>query len=133
MKIRYLLPAILWSFVILLIIGLPGSNIPKTNLFTLPHFDKLVHAFMFAGFGLFLAYGFIKQDKEEKIHRHAYIASITFCVLYGGATELIQHYWVSGRSGEWADMLANTLGAMAGVALLDAIRRNARLSAFFSL
>ena len=36
-------------------------------------------------------------------------------VLFGGAIELIQPH--VGRHGEWADQLANTLGALTGAAL----------------
>ncbi|MGO3741810.1 VanZ family protein [Kerstersia sp.] len=67
--------------------------------------DKLHHALAFAAlvFPVVLA--------RPRWALRAFIAAIA----YGGLIELIQPSF--GRSGEWADLLADTIGAAAGVVL----------------
>ncbi len=131
MKFRYLLPAILWSVIIFFIIAIRGSRIPDSALFYIPHFDKLLHAGIFFVLSILLLWGLIKQKKNKKAI--PYIITLLFCVIYGGVTEIIQHFFVDGRSGEIADFAANTIGSLIGVAGFYYMKNNHYLQRFFSL
>ena len=113
MKYTYLLPAILWFFIIFWIISMPPSSIPRTPLFSIPHFDKLVHTGMFTVFVIFLIFGFDKQSKGI-IFRHRYTFSLIIGVIYSIGTEWYQYVYVPGREGEFWDIMANLVGCITG-------------------
>lgn len=119
MNFKYLLPGIVWIIVILAIIAIPGSSIPRTSLFEIPHFDKLIHFVMFAILSILLGFGFFRQQENSIYFRKRYTFVLVLCVIYGGATEIIQHLFVAGRSGELWDFAANTAGSFAGILLFS--------------
>ena len=45
------------------------------------------------------------------------IICAAFGILFGGLMEICQHYIFVNRSGNWYDFLANTIGAIIGVAV----------------
>ncbi len=114
MKFKYLLPVILWSLVILWLISIPGSNIPKTPLLAIPHFDKLVHFGIFAVFAFLLIYGLNKQSTAF-CQKYQYTIALLAGVIYSAGTELLQHIYISSRSGEFWDFLANLAGCVVGL------------------
>ncbi len=133
MKVKYLLPAFLWSAIILFIIGIPGSNIPSSSLFEIPHFDKMIHAGIFGVLSLLLCYGFFRQGKKPFSAGFSYTITIAICVIYGGLTEMYQHFYVAGRSGDFLDFVANISGSLAGMLFFYYIRRNPQMAAYLSL
>jgi VanZ family protein len=114
MKFRYLLPAFLWSVIILLIICIPGSNFPKTPFINIPHLDKLVHAFIFAILAYLLSSGLYRQ-KNPYLKKHHYAISLAAGIVYGIFTEWIQWSYIPGRSGELLDWIADVGGTLAGL------------------
>jgi VanZ family protein len=94
-----------------------------------PGFDKVVHGALFFGFAYFLL-GALDTGRWRK--------SLAFLVAvgYGALTEWLQPR-ISGRTGEWGDVLADAAGALAGVITVWALEvakkrsreRSARLSA----
>ena len=42
---------------------------------------------------------------------------MVFGILFGGLMEICQHYIFINRSGNWYDFIANTIGAVLGVAV----------------
>lgn len=113
MKLRYFLPAVVWSLIIVWIISLPPAIIPKTPFLNIPHFDKLVHAFIFAVFIVLLNYGLIRQSSFWT-RKYLYTISLVIGVIYGAGTEWIQLHFIAGRTGEWWDFAANITGCLAG-------------------
>lgn len=111
--LRYYTPAILWIILILILCTLPGKDIPSNSFLDKIHFDKFVHFGLFGGIVLFLSLGIYWQKK--------YISTGTLWLLvliaagYGLAIEFIQKYWAIGRSFDMYDVMADTLGAIAGV------------------
>ncbi|MFN2394246.1 MAG: VanZ family protein [Bacteroidales bacterium] len=130
MKFRYLLPSILWSVIIFFIIAIRGSRIPDSALFYIPHFDKLLHAGIFFVLSILLLWGLLKQEKNKI--PVPYIITIVLCVIYGVATEFLQHFYVDGRSGEIADFAANTIGSLIGIAGFYYVKKSHYLPKFFS-
>lgn len=103
----------LWSGLMLVVAGAalaPGRAAP-----TLSHLDKLDHLLAFAALaaagGLALRAGW----------RTALMVAASM-VAYGGLIELAQTQ-VPGRVGDWADLLADTMGVMLGLGLVLALRR----------
>lgn len=76
-----------------------------------PGSDKLHHLLAFAALVL---------PATAARPRHA-LWLLPLAIGYGGAIELIQPH--VGRHGEWGDVLANSLGALIGVALGVALNR----------
>lgn len=111
--LRFYTPAILWIILILVLCTLPGNDIPSNSFLDRIHFDKFVHFGLFGGIVLFLSLGIYWQKK--------YISNSTlwFLVLiaagYGLAIEFIQKYWAINRSFDMYDLVADTLGAIAGI------------------
>lgn len=116
MRIKYLLPAIIWTLVTMVLISIPGSAFPSTSLFKIPHFDKLVHLGIFAVFALLANYGLYMQ-RDFFFSRYHYTISLVSGVIFGVITEWFQLHYVPGRSGEWPDLLADVLGSLAGMVM----------------
>lgn len=76
-----------------------------------PGFDKIIHFFEFGLVG-YLVYNSICDD----FARRAEFISISFSIFYGGLDELHQ-YFVPGRSCDWMDFLADSLGIIFTVLL----------------
>ncbi|MES2429974.1 MAG: VanZ family protein [Bacteroidota bacterium] len=107
------IPGIAWFFLILILIGLPGDDLPKMDTwFQRWNIDKLIH---FTLFGI-LAYLFILPFKRSGItnkEKHQYFLRICFAViLWGLTTEFIQEYYVPHRSFDLLDWAADSLGAV---------------------
>ncbi|CAL1521412.1 VanZ family protein [Chitinophaga sp. MM2321] len=122
MKIwKYYIPATVWIIMILVLCTLPSKDLPSNSFFDEIHFDKIVHFGMFGGIVLFLSLGVYWQKKH--------IAAVTLFLFvlvaasYGLAIEFIQKYWAVGRSFDMYDVLADTLGAIAGVIVFKIVLR----------
>ncbi len=74
-----------------------------------PNADKLVHFSFYGALVALLSWGFVKIKRFNltKLLLCAY-----WCILLGSVIELIQHYLVEGRSGDWLDFVANTIGTV---------------------
>jgi len=79
-------------------------------------FDKLVHFVAFAALAMPLA----------SARRLPLVWIVLAGLAFDGLIELIQPY--VGRSAEWADWLADGLGALVGASLVTRISRKRRLS-----
>jgi VanZ family protein len=113
---RKVVPAILWSAVILLLCLMPKSNLPDDGWFNrIPYFDKLVHAVLFAIFYLALRWA----------SPNRWLMNLAVCVLYGGLVELLQEAMHNGRSAEWTDLLADGIGATFAALLAFTVRQRA--------
>ncbi len=123
MRTKFFLPGILWFALIFWIISVPGSSIPQTPLLEIPHFDKLVHFGLFTIFVIFLNFGFYKQN-TPLFHKYHYNISLLIGVLYGAATEILQHIFFVSRHGNLADFVANTLGCILGTVLFFYMTKN---------
>jgi VanZ family protein len=96
----------------------PGNALPKTKLVTIPYFDKIVHIGLFACLAWLLlrAYGSVQKSRNIRI-----MAGI---IGYGVAIEFIQLYLIPFRSFEFVDILADSIGAILGMALFHKTRKH---------
>lgn len=106
------IPGIAWFFVVLILIWMPGNDIPKSEFLFKIDFDKFVHAGIFGLLAVLFCWPFYKIaiPRKKKIHYFIIIALLTSVFGYG--TELIQKYWAEGRSYDLMDWLADSTGAL---------------------
>lgn len=118
--LKYYLPATVWIILILIVCTLPGKDIPTNSFFEKVHFDKIVHFGLFGGVVLFLSLGIYQQKKY--ISPATLIILVIIAATYGLAIEFIQKYWAIGRSFDIYDVVADTLGAIAGIWVFKIVR-----------
>jgi len=120
---RYQWLAGLFLLAVLVILSLPGAVVSQIAdfvkaLLNLPPspdepallpIDKVVHAGLFFVAGALLGRGWHGG-------RGVWLALAAGLLLFAGLTELIQAF-VPGRSAAWGDVLADGLGAVAGLAV----------------
>ena len=100
--------AVLWLLFISVLFFLPGTAFPKENFLTKIFFDKWVH------FGFFAVLVFLWRFYFPAIRKYAVLLLVAaFC--YGLGVELIQHFFVSSRSFDIGDLIADLVGGIAGI------------------
>ena len=101
-------PSLIWFLIILV-----GSILPSSNIQDIQVPDKFIHFVFYAVFSFFL---FLLSHNanfgiDTLIKKWTFVLSIG--TLLGFIIEWIQYALVPSRSGEWLDILANTLGLIA--------------------
>ncbi|MBW3469915.1 VanZ family protein [Arthrospiribacter ruber] len=120
-----ILPAIIWLIIVIIALLTPGNNLPKAPSF--PHADKLVHFGIFSILTfLWCRVGTINADYQinwRKLLTNLLVFTIIFPIL----VEYLQKY-IPNRSFEYADIVANLLGGLAGfVAFIILFKTKSRL------
>ncbi len=112
LNISKFLPGIAWFLIVLVLICLPGKDVPETPLIEIPGFDKLVHVGLFGGIVFLFCMPFKKLDfsRQDKVNLFIKITLAT-CV-WGLTTEFIQKYFIPGRQFDLMDWAADSLGAI---------------------
>ena len=95
-----------WLALICYSLFIPAKNLPLTPLFSIPHFDKMVHFVLFFVLCLLL----IRPLKSVEL-KHRFYAPF-FTVLLSALLELCQHTISSSRNSNIYDFLANAAGAL---------------------
>jgi VanZ family protein len=103
--------ALVWSIIILILLTIPGSLLPKEDSFKIPQFDKFVHITLFAGFVMVWCMYYARKvdDAQKRLRSFFYI----FCVAvaYGITMEYVQKYFIPMRDFDLADIIADMIGA----------------------
>lgn len=122
--ITHLCPGLLSSLAVLLILWLTLLPDPLAGadpgMFDFPHADKVLHALMFGGlvFALLLDRELFSQRRYEQTGRFVAeglsgrLILTILAISFGGLIELLQGVMDMGRGAEWADFLADSLGAI---------------------
>ena len=113
---RNSIPGILCGIVILILTGLPGSLFPRVK--PAIGLDKVAHILMYAGFTFACLWGYRKQFVSNGLsyQKRAIILTILISIAYGGLTEIMQEtITVLHRSGDWRDLIADSIGTGLGV------------------
>jgi VanZ family protein len=109
--VRNFLPGIIWFIVLMVLICMPSKHLPQNKFLAAIFLDKLVHVGCFALLVWLFYYPFAKSSLS-KVAKNNYLVKITLCaIIWGLATELIQRYFVPGRSFDLKDWLADAIGA----------------------
>ncbi len=105
--------ALFWTVMILVLVGIPGNQIPKvSDWMDVFQPDKIMHIFLFAPFSwLWSKYFMLRTSSKNR----SIVIVAFFGILYAIATELMQHYVFIGRNGNVADAIADTAGVLVGL------------------
>lgn len=95
------------------IFGLSSISNPPSLL---PGSDKEAHAVLYAGLALLILRG-LAGGRLRQVTLGAMCGAAVLAALYGVTDEWHQRF-VPGRSYEYADMLADAVGAVAGMAVV---------------
>ena len=111
-KTGYWLLAILWTSIIIFLLCMPGSQVPKTagSFKFPPGTDMAVHVVLFAVLHVLWARSFERGFISSKYS----IRIGGFIVAFGIVMEFIQYFFVPNRSFEWEDIVADILGVVIG-------------------
>jgi VanZ family protein len=113
MFFRYNVFTFAWALLILMLILMPGKNMPDTDIWSLLTFDKFAHFFVFAILVFLLNIGLAKQHTYIWLRFKAGKMALISGIVYGFLLELIQSF-IPDRTFEPADMLSNTIGCFLG-------------------
>ena len=115
--IKKFIPGIAWFFVVLTLVCIPGYDLPKVDNWMIEiNYDKLIHVGIFAVLAFLFMYPIIRSSsfsKKEKWHYCIKLALAT--VVWGYTTEVIQKFFIPGRSYDLTDWLADSLGGISAM------------------
>ena len=104
------LPGIAWFFIVMVLICLPGKDIPGNSLFELLQFDKFVHAGIFGLMVILFIRPIAMSSMDKKLKVQYYFRVALSVAVWGLATEFIQRDFVTGRNFDLWDVVADASG-----------------------
>ena len=109
------IPGIAWFFLVLILICLPGDDLPKADdWMDAIYFDKWVHAGLFSVLAFLFMMPVCKSNYSINI-KWAFVIKIAFALcIWGITTELIQKFFIHGRSFDLLDWVADSAGIILG-------------------
>ncbi len=109
-------PSIVWALLILKLLLSEASALPKFPiLFSIPHFDKIIHAILFGVWMATLLWASAKQFHSYK----GWKISLILVVILGTSTEVIQEFALATRQGSILDLVADMVGAVLALIVLN--------------
>jgi len=112
--------AALWAGFLLFLGSRPASELPTGGIWSLPGFDKVVHAAVYGLLGLLVA-----NAAGARRPVRALLLGAAAALLWGMLDEWVQGR-VPGRTQAWTDLLADVIGGGAGGYSRALIRRPRR-------
>lgn len=117
LKGKQFIPGIAWFFFASFLLFLPGSDLPKVeDWFNKIYFDKWVHIGLFSILAFLFMLPVTRSALNLKVKWHYLLKIAIAASLWGITSEVIQKYFVPGRSFDLFDWAADSFGAL--VALL---------------
>lgn len=116
LTLKKFIPGISWFLLILIAISIPGYDLPEVDNWMIQiNYDKLIHVGLFAMLAYLFMHPIIKSSLVKKV-KWQYVIKITIAVIiWGLCTEIIQKFFIPGRSYSLSDWLADGLGAIAAL------------------
>lgn len=105
--------ALLWAAFILLVMSLPGKDLPDFDFWAIDIEDKLGHVAVFGLLAILLVWGLYRREERPTKKSLWIIFFIT--VFYGGATEVLQGVALPSRYASVLDFVADTIGSGLGI------------------
>jgi VanZ family protein len=112
LSFKKFIPGIAWFFVVLVLICLPGKEIPKIGWLTSINFDKVVHVGVFGLLSVLFCWPFYYSSVGNKERLQYFIKIAIATSIWGLTTEFIQRFLIPGRSFDLMDWAADSLGAL---------------------
>lgn len=111
MFFRYNFLSLAWAILILVLSFLPGRDLPNVQILAL---DKLVHFIFYLLLFVFTMYGWRRQLQITLLRKVPIALVWLACILFGIAIEVCQEVFTADRHFDWLDIMANSMGALAG-------------------
>ncbi len=112
---RLLAIPIIWTIISTALHTIPGSSLPKDDWLSKIWVDKWIHIFIFFLLVFLWCRGLTKSVGPDKIERRNHYQIAAICLSYGIMMELVQHFFISNRSFDIKDILADTVGCSLGI------------------
>lgn len=111
--VKNFIPGIAWFFLVLILICLPGTQIPQAETWLNEiYFDKWVHAGLFAVLTFLFIYPVTRLNLTAIVKKNTAI-KITFAAcIWGITTEFIQKFFIPDRSFDVFDVGADCIGVL---------------------
>lgn len=124
-KKQTIIPTILWGFLIL-VLTLKPSNPKHQGLFNVIYIDKIAHFSFWAMWYLVFHFSYAKFLNDNETSRTTSNRSkfVVFAIVFGGIIELLQLKLNWGRSAEWLDLIADSLGVIVPYTVLLVFRKS---------
>ncbi|MCX8020869.1 MAG: VanZ family protein [Chitinophagaceae bacterium] len=107
--------AALWLMAVTVLLILPGSAIPSNNWFEKIRMDLWVHFFLFGILvHLWNRYVYHLKNTSGKL-KVIFLQIAVAAFIYGIIMECVQHFFVTNRSFDVADIAADGLGSFSGL------------------
>lgn len=115
-NLKKFLPGIAWFFLVLILICLPGDDLPKVgDWMSAIYFDKWVHVGLFSILAFLFMIPFCTSDMT-RINKWSFIIKIAISIsIWGLTTEFIQKFFIPGRSFDLLDWAADSVGVVLAV------------------
>lgn len=97
--------------IVIIICYLSFFKPPKTDMNEIPYIDKLVHICMYGGLTLIIWLEYLRKHSAINWKRLS-IGGIILPIAMSGCIEVLQATCTDNRSGDWLDLLANTIGVV---------------------
>jgi len=110
-------PSVLWFLIIVIGSLLPSSKVPSIDVS-----DKWIHFVFYAIFSFLLFLSTHTYTKSLNSHVKRWSLVLIIGTVVGLSIELIQYSLISGRHGEWMDVLVNTLGLLGGLFVAELLK-----------
>lgn len=110
--IKKFIPGIAWFFVVLILICTPGPDLPELgDWFGELSMDKFIHCGIFGLLALLWNWPVLKSTLADKLKKQWFLKIALAVSIFGFITELLQKYYIPGRSFSLIDCLADVIGA----------------------
>ena len=118
---RYYFTPLFWALTILFFSSIPSKELPDISFWRIFTFDKMAHIALYGIFSFQIMRTCIRQYARWNIRYHAASIAAVVSILYGAGIELMQHYLIADRYGDWLDFVANIIGTFTGILLFKKI------------
>jgi len=111
--LKYYIPAILWSLIILFLSTKGGIQLPP-SIWDYIAVDKVGHL-VFYGIFCILILGASTKNRTLPLLKKDMIIALAVSILYGTGMEIIQYTFFPDRYFEVPDIIANIIGSFLGL------------------
>jgi VanZ family protein len=105
----------IWTAVIVILSGLSGNTVKKIMVVDFFGIDKLGHLIMYG----ILTWLWILALKTITSKKRSIYFALTISIFIGLLMEIGQKYIFTGRSFEYDDMMANTIGSLLSIGIFS--------------
>lgn len=101
-----------WTALTIILLCLPGSDIPHEGVFSIKGLDKVAHVILFGGLVLFWGFHFRKNPENGQLSKTV-IWAVLLSTALGIGLEFLQRYAIPNRDFDVWDICADFGGATA--------------------